>query len=366
MMLSNFGITRTLRVALIAAVSGVLALDVQSARSQDKGTVVVSSYGGKYTDALREAVLKPFEQATGIKVVEVTGMTLPKIRAMVMAKNVEVDVLELVSTEMNTLTRQDSLEKIDYKALDQATIEQLYKGSVQPYGVGFLYYSQGIAYNTKSYSKENHPRNWAEFWDTKKYPGRRFFPIGDYAWSSPIEAALIADGVPPDQLYPLDLERAYKSLSRLKPAVTKWTNSASANPQGLVDGEADLGFANSSRIEELKQQGAPVDFEWNQAFLSQDFLCIPNGAKNLKNALVYISFALSAASEARIAKLMPYGPGNKAAIELLPKDVLDTLSSGPENLARQVPLNADWWMQVDASGKTNVERNAAMWNSWSK
>ena len=55
---------------------------------------------------------------------------------------------------------------------------------------------------------------WADLFDTAKIPGKRTF----YKWSAPgvLEIALLADGVAPDKLYPLDLDRAFKKLDTIK------------------------------------------------------------------------------------------------------------------------------------------------------
>src|SRR5205823_4902485 len=100
--------------------------------------------------------------------------------------------------------------------------------------------------------------------------------------------ALLADGVSPQRLYPLDLDRSYRSLSKIKPHVVKWATTAAMPPQALLDGEAVMASASDSRIAQLREQGAPVDFDWNQGVFTADFWAIPKGAKNLANALKFM------------------------------------------------------------------------------
>ncbi len=206
-MMRQIGHRLSLAVGALAA--ALVVLGAGQALAQDKGTVTIASFGGKFQDGLRKALFKPFEEATGIKVVEATGISLAKIKAMVMTQNVEWDLFECVPSEYYVLSQQNMLEKIDYSLLDKTIMDQMDPKALAPYGVGFLSFSQVISYSTKKYSKENHPHTWAEVWDLKKFPGKRIFPAGDYE-IEPMEPALLADGVAPDKLYPLDLDRAYK------------------------------------------------------------------------------------------------------------------------------------------------------------
>ena len=64
------------------------------------------------------------------------------------------------------------------------------------------------------------PSSWADFWDVKKFPGNRSLCLSDSPRT--LIFALLADGVPRDQLYPLDIDRAFKKLDQIKPHVKVW------------------------------------------------------------------------------------------------------------------------------------------------
>lgn len=360
-MMRQIGHRLSLAVGALAA--ALVVLGAGQALAQDKGTVTIASFGGKFQDGLRKALFKPFEEATGIKVVEATGISLAKIKAMVMTQNVEWDLFECVPSEYYVLSQQNMLEKIDYSLLDKTIMDQMDPKALAPYGVGFLSFSQVISYSTKKYSKENHPHTWAEVWDLKKFPGKRIFPAGDYE-IEPMEPALLADGVAPDKLYPLDLDRAYKSLAKIKPAVIKWVTSSSAVPQALVDAEADIGLGAVARIAQLKAEGAAIDFDWNQGLITSDYWAIPKGAKNYKNALKFIEFASQGKPIAELVKILPFGPSNRTAFDYLTAEEKAKLPTYPENLEKQIWLDPKWWAEVDGSGRSNLEKEHAMWNTW--
>ncbi len=311
-----------LSLAAGALVAGLAILGAGQALAQDKGTVTITSFGGKFQDGLRKALFKPFEEATGIKVVEATGISLAKIKAMVMTQNVEWDLFECVPSEYYVLSQQDMLEKIDYSLLDKTIMDQMDPKALAPYGVGFLSFSQVISYSTKKYSKENHPHTWAEAWDLKKFPGKRILPAGDYE-IEPLEPALL-----------------------------------------LVDAEADIGLGAVARIAQLKAEGAAIDFDWNQGLITSDYWAIPKGAKNYKNALKFIEFASQGKPISELVKILPFGPSNRTAFDYLTAEEKAKLPTYPENLEKQIWLDPKWWAEVDGSGRSNLEKEHAMWNAW--
>jgi putative spermidine/putrescine transport system substrate-binding protein len=349
-------------VALCAAVVAGWGA-VSPAAAQDRGQVVIASWGGAYQDALRQAIIKPFEKATGIKVIEDTGPTMAKIRTMVNSGSPEWDVVDTLPEDFPILSSEGVLERLDYAAMDKSVFLDFPKDVVQPYGVGSFMYATAITFNTKKYTPANGPRSWADVWDTKKFPGPRILWAGN-ASGAVIEQALLADGVAPDKLYPIDFKRAYAALSRIKPDVVKWATTSAMLPEALISGEAVIGSTGNGRIQPAIEQGAPVYYVWNQAVTAFDYWSIPKGAKNKQNALKFIEFASRPESQAAFTKLITYGPLNKKAFASIPSDRAKLLPTYPENLAKTVALNPAWWAKKDAAGKSNAEINNALWNAW--
>ncbi|SDJ79497.1 putative spermidine/putrescine transport system substrate-binding protein [Bradyrhizobium sp. Rc2d] len=349
-------------IILSAAVTACLGA-ASPAASQDKGQVVIASTGGTFQDALREAVLKPFEKATGIKVIEAVGPNMPKLRAMVATGNPEWDVTEVLPGNFEQLASEGALERLDYTAMDQSVFGDFPKETIHPFGVGTTVYATVIAFNTKKYTQANGPKSWADVWDIKKFPGPRVLYAGN-AFVPPIEAALMADGVAPGQLYPLDFKRAYAALSRIKPNVVKWAANTALQTEALTSGEAVIGQGGSGRIQFAKEQGAPVDYVWDQAMLDHSWWAVLKGAKNAANAQKFIEFASRAESQAALVKLFIVGPLNKRAFDLLPPERAKLLPTYPENLAKTAMMNRGWWAERDSSGKSNLDINNAMWNAW--
>jgi spermidine/putrescine-binding protein len=110
------------------------------------------------------------------------------------------------------LGKEGVLAPIDYGVVDKSLIGY---GDIHEFGLANYTYSYVIGYDAKKFGK-NPPKSWADFWDVKKYPGKRTL----YKWmSANLECALLADGVPADQLYPLDVDRALRKIEELMPHV---------------------------------------------------------------------------------------------------------------------------------------------------
>lgn len=158
-----------------------------------------------------------------------------------------------------------------------------------------------------------------------------------------------------NKLYPLDVDRALKSLDRIKPDIFWWTSGAQS-AQILIDGDVAAGMSWNGRLYDPKQSGAPVDFHFNQALFVSDSLVVPRGAKNRKEAMEFIAFSMEPQQQANFSKQIPYGPTNQKALPLLDRARLAVLPSSEENLARGVFQNFDWWAENGA--KTGEKFNA--------
>ena len=137
-----------------------------------------------------------------------------------------------------------------------------------PYGIGNDVYAEGIAWSTKAFPNGG-PQGWEDVWNVQKFPGPRMLYSAEWV-IRPNEGAIMAEGVPPSKLYPIDLERSYKSLDKIRPNVAKWATTPAMPGQALVDGEAVIVQAPVNRIQQLKEKGASVDFTWNQALAQYD------------------------------------------------------------------------------------------------
>src|SRR5215470_6998214 len=185
-------------------------------RLKGSGVVRVCSYGGAFQDAQRKAYFEPFERLSGIKVIEAQGPDPAKVKAMVDTKNIEYDIGEFSrGSVLNLLKQGDYWEEIDYRLIDTDNIDDSFRFK---YALDMLPFAQIYAYRTDAF-KGAKPGSWADFWDTTKFPGPRTMPAGSGGLAPDLEAATLAAGVPLDKIYPIDIDKAYASLAKIKPAV---------------------------------------------------------------------------------------------------------------------------------------------------
>jgi putative spermidine/putrescine transport system substrate-binding protein len=330
-----------------------LALGVPGRAAAQGGRIVYATWGGSWEKAIRQAWFEPFTKRTGIQVVSVTGPDYGKVRAMVQAKRTEWDVVE-VNPDFQWIGQRDGLlEPLDFRVIDRSAIMSG-PDLVTDHSVPQVVWSRVMFYNTKRFSKEQRPRTWAEVWDLKRYPGKRTFASKTNGGS--LEVALLADGVAPDRLYPLDVERALRSLERLREHIIWFETNAQAE-QFMTDEQAVLGLVPDGRALSAKQRGANVEIEYNQSLLTWSTMIVPTGAPNKEGAMRFLAYALSVEGQTAIANAYTYGPVVPKAFEALPRERALTLSGGPQQVGKYVLANERWWGE-------NLEKVTERFNAW--
>jgi putative spermidine/putrescine transport system substrate-binding protein len=263
-----------------------------------------------------------------------------------------------------TAVKSGWLEKIDYGIFKPEELSGLTDSDRLEYGVAAVYAAYGLAYSTKKYPEGTpRPTSYADLWDVKKFPATRTLRVGSYG-SGPWEEALLADGVPADKLYPLDIDRAFRSLDRIKPFITKWWKEGAEGQQLFADGTIDVGQVFAGRIMSIRAKGAPVAIEWNQAKIQVDYWVIPKGAHNIEAAQRFIEFATRAKPQAAWAELFPNAPSNKNALRFMKPELAKTLPTDPENARKAFVRDDSWYVATGPGGKSNLEILIERWNKW--
>lgn len=302
------------------------------------GQVVVVTWGGVGTDMQRKAWFEPFEKLCGIKVVEAVGPDPAKVKAMVDTKTTAWDVCQIGRGAMLELAAQgDYWEPIDFGIVEKGVTDN-YRAK---FGVDIVPYAQMIAYRKDIYP--NGPKNWKDFFDAEKFPGARTMPIATKGNIPELVGALMADGVPADKVYPIDIDRAIKVLTKIKPKVVKWWESGAQPMQMLIDNEAPLATAWNGRVHAAQQEGKPLEIVWDGGTLLANTWLVPKGAPNLSNAQKFIAFSSSAIAQARYSMLLPYGFTNVDSANYLSPEVLKNLPTSPENAKVLVEYQHEWW-----------------------
>ena len=322
--------------------------------------------GGDWGKANIDAYVKPFEAETGIKVTPITDqIEMAQVELMATTGNVTVDVININQGAALPAAAKGYLEPIDYSIFKKDEVDGIIDFAKQPFGIAALIYSYVMVYNTEKFPADKpRPANWAEYWEVEKFPGVRLLQSGQFGSEGPWEEALLADGVTADKLYPMDIDRIFASLDKIKPHVRKWWATGSEIQQMMHDQVADIMNSYDGRAGLLIDQGAPIEINRNQAKLNWDYWAIPKGSPNAANAQKFIEFATRADRQAAFAQLIPYGPSNLNAYKLMPEEVGRRLASHPDYMASSIPMNMEWYGEMGPDGLSNAERLVQRWNEW--
>jgi putative spermidine/putrescine transport system substrate-binding protein len=345
----------TRRRALVAGAAVFAAPYVWSRPARAAGQVVIRNPGGAYSDTQKNYIYDPFTKETGIEVVIVPS-TLTKMLAMVKSGNTELDVADAGLDGLVELDKASALAPIDYAGWKYTNPDDVPKDYKTATTIGLLLFATVLGYSNTAFPNSSQPKGWVEFWDAKKFPGARM--LADMASGSPnLEFALIADGVAMDKIFPIDIDRAFKSMSVIKPAIKKFWDTGALSAQMLADRDVVLGSIWNGRLQAIADKGAPVAIDWTQHMLQVQSYGIFKDAKNMKEAQLYVDYAMQAKTQLGMPKELNYGPTNKKTFDLLSAAEIANLPGSPENMKRCFLQDVTWWS--DNRAKVN-----AIWSKW--
>ena len=337
-----------MKKTLVIALAATLALPALAQQ------ITVVNFGGANANAQKKAYYEPFEK-TGIKVVPVEyNGEQAKIKAMVEAKKVSWDVVEVESPDVARGCDEGLFEKIDWSKVGNKADFQ--PAAVSECGVGVFIWSTVMAYNADKLKTP--PVSWADFWDVKKFPGKRGMRKGA---RYNLEFALMADGVKTADVYKVlstkeGAERAFKKLTELKPSI-QWWEAGAQPPQFLVAGDVALTTAYNGRIDAAQREGKNLKITWTGGIYDLDYWVIPVGTPNKEAALKFIAFGTKPENQAVYAQNIAYGPTNNKALAKLDAKVLADLPTAPANAKDAIQFNVKFW----ADKGEELEKRFAAW-----
>lgn len=325
-------------IAGAGAMGAALALPGgRAAAANDQ--VIYATWGGSWEAAMRRAWADPFTEKTGIPVVTVPGNTLGRLQAMVDAGSAEWDVIE-GNPELAVIgARNNLLEPIDFSVVDRSLIMDN-PAMITDYSVPELQFGRVMVYSDRFTEV---PSTWSDLWDLERFPGKRTFSSHEIQ-SGFLEAALIADGVAVEDLYPLDVDRALAKLSEIRDEIL-WQETVAQGEQYMIDGQATIGVIPDGRAHNILNHGAPVKMQPLVSILTWSILAVPRGAPNKEAAMQFLAYALSPEAQAAVAMEYTYGPVVPAAWDLIPPERAAILSGAPASAANAIYLDTGWWSE---------------------
>lgn len=308
--------------------------------------LVVASPGDEYQEAQTEAIFEPFQRLTGAEI-RVARVDLQELRQQVEAEEVLWSVLDIPTDEVLPLANAGTIQELDFSVIDTT---DLFEPFIMDYGIGASLYSTVMSYRTDFWVDSPAPGGWVDFWDHDSYPAAR--GLQEQALGV-LEFALIADGVPMDALYPIDIDRAFASLDRVRQHIWLWWRQGAQPTQMIAVGDAGMVSAWHNRILALIDEGAPIAVQWNGSSINGDSWVVPTGAPDVDLAMDFINFATRPETCAAFSKLFPFGPVNRRAYELIPAELAERLPASDALIEKQFTIDYDWWFR---NGEATNER----------
>ncbi len=298
-------------------------------------TLSVNTWGGSWTAAEESAYFKPFTDKTGINIRTVAPVSFAKLKAQVRSHTYEWDVSNAGIVEFSQAVSEGLLEPVDKSIVDPAEFPP---GNVTGFGVAGVSLAMCLVYRKDKFPQGG-PQSWADFWDVGRFPGGRSLYNRSF---TNLAFALLADGVPADKVYPMDIDRAFKKLDQIKPHIKVWWEQGNQSQQLIGDGEVDMMAMWNARAQEMIDRGVPLQIVWNGAENYGGFWYVPKGAPRAKLAFQFLEFISHPKPQADFVNILPYGPPHPGAFEFISKETAAKMPTSPDNLRVSHVPDAAW------------------------
>ena len=317
-------------------------------------SLTVTMWGGGAQTAHVSTVFEPWAAEAGVTIRQDQPTDYAKLDAMIDAGDPSWGVVEVEPNYSSNACAEGKLEKLTDEVIAAAEAANIDEQQLTECGIPILQYTFSIAYNTDTFP-DAHPTTWEEFFDVEAFPGKRGF--WRYVTGGAFEAALLADGVAPADLYPLDLDRAFAKLDTIKEHIV-WYDTGDEQVQLVSSGEAPLVQAWNGRITQAANEGLPVANEYNENLISYDHVVIPAGYANADLAQEWMKWFLdNPEAQSNQAIESGYGPASPLALDFLDDAVIaDLAGSDAVNGVSAGVIDYDYWAEnyTSATERFNV------------
>src|SRR5215467_15194166 len=336
-----------MRSLVLLAILAAALVPAPPVAAQQKTTLVVTGYGGRWEEVMKKALVEPFEKKHGVKVEIVTGITTEWVAKLLAAgpDNPPYDVVfgnepafpiprERGFFEKRNETLAPNIKNLYPKALVGETSLATFWGRI------------GLAYRTDSVAKK--PTSWKDFWD-ESYSGKRAtYVIGN---TLGINFLFIASKLYGRDYF--DVDAGIAAIKRMQPKLLDFTDTMG---KYLESKEVVIAVLHDGATYDFQKRGIPVDWAApveGQPILDQ-VIQVTRGSKQKELAWKLVDMYLSPEVQTAFATELFFSPTNKTV--KLPPDVARKMISGPAEVDKLVLF--DW---------AKVARQRPQWTErWNK
>ena len=336
-------------IAVVGAASGAYA----------EGTVTIVGWGGTWNEAYKQGVTDPFSAASSIAVtLDEWDGSLAKVRAMAESGSISYDVVSVEAPQMDIGCDEGLFAKLPESV--SALSEHYLPGTMHACGIASDTWATVLVYDGNKLA--DGPKSWADFWDLKKFPGKRGV-LGTALYT--LENALMADGVAPADVYtvlrtPEGVDRAFAKLDEIKSNVV-WWNSSSTAIQNLDAGEVVMTDMYNGRVTyDNENNGKNYKIVWDAGFFyGTDMWALVANSPNPEAGKAFMEFFAVPENQAGFPKVYGYGTGDTRVFDLLTPKQRDRLPTAPSHIGFGAPYDATFW----AENQEALEQRFKTWQS---
>jgi putative spermidine/putrescine transport system substrate-binding protein len=326
-------------ITVVAALlAGCGSSPAQQNDPNGKVTLTFVGYGGAGQQAMIDKYQKPYTaDHPNVTFVNTSPPDVAQVKAQVLGRSVKWDAVSVApaAAEQNC----DKLfEPIDTAGIDK---KDLVDGTIGKCYVGNFINANPIAYRTEAFpDPAKAPKSIKDFFDLQRFPGQR--GILTNVQNGILEYPLLADGVAPDKLYPLDVDRSLKKLDTIRKSTT-FAPNVGALQQAVGAKQVDMFIAPDSRLVPLMDEGANITVVWDVTVAGMNGFAVPKGSPNKAAAIQFVKTLCGARAVAGIQETLGVQPVNKAAKATLSANAKKVELYGPANTGRTVLQDIPWY-----------------------
>jgi putative spermidine/putrescine transport system substrate-binding protein len=348
-----------MRTSILFASAAVIAFGAGASAARADTDLTIVSWGGAYSESQERAYHEPYmanNPDVAIHMDDQSANALAGIRSQVQAGNVTWDIVDMLQGDAMLACDEGLLVEIPHDewlaAAPDGTpaSEDFIEGTTGDCFVPQILYATLFAYDKNAFP-EGGPQTVADVFNLEKFPGKRALqriPDGNLEW------ALVADGVPVDEVYDVlsteeGVERAFNKLDEIKDQVIWWEEGAQP-PQLLADGEVAIATGYNGRFFNAQvNENQPIEMIWDGQLFEVDGWVVPEGTSDLKAIKEYLHFATDTQRLADQAKYIAYAPARESSVKLIGKHVdtgvemMPHMPTAPENFASPIRKDPEWW-----------------------
>ena len=340
---------KTLKKTLYTAIAGA-AIGIGATGSAQADSLTIVSWGGAYSNSQVKAYHEPWVAKTGITInSEDYNGGLAQVKAQVESGNVTWDLVDVELSDAVRGCDEGLFIEIDPSILPSApdgtpATDDFLPGTITECAVAQIVWSTVYAYDSSKF-KGAKPKTMADFFNVKKFPGKRGMRKNPKA---NLEFALMADGVAANKVYEVlgtsaGKDRAFAKLDAIKDSVVWWEAGAQP-PQLLADGEVALTTAYNGRLfNAIVEEKKPFVIVWDGQVWDLDMWAIPKGTRNLKSALEFVAYSTDTVRNWDQSNYISYGPVRRSSQALLSPKMVPHMPTAAANFKNALQNNYQFW-----------------------